>query len=41
LLRFVQVWLAIGWMFLVFTILCRTTFNSFACQDIDDGEQSP
>jgi hypothetical protein len=37
---FVQVWLAIGWMFLVFTILCRTTFRSFACQDIDDGENS-
>jgi hypothetical protein len=31
---FVQVWLAIGWLFLVFTILCRTTFRSFACQDI-------
>jgi hypothetical protein len=32
------VWLAIGWLFLVYTILCRTTFSSFACQDIDDGE---
>jgi hypothetical protein len=32
------VWLAIGWLFLVYTILCRTTFSSFACQEIDDGE---
>jgi hypothetical protein len=22
----------------VYTILCRTTFRSFACTDIDDGE---
>ena len=32
------VWLAIGWLFLVYTILCRTTFRSFACQTIDEGE---
>jgi hypothetical protein len=32
------VWLAIGWLFLVYTILCRTTFRSFACQEIDEGE---
>ena len=32
------VWLAIGWLFLVYTILCRTTFRSFACQEIDAGE---
>jgi hypothetical protein len=32
------VWLAIGWLFLVYTILCRTTFSSFACQEIDDNE---
>ena len=32
------VWLAIGWLFLVYTILCRTTFRSFACQDLDAGE---
>ena len=32
------VWIAIGWLFLVYTILCRTTFRSFACQDIDEGE---
>jgi hypothetical protein len=32
------VWLSIGWMFLVYTILCRTTFRSFACQKIDEGE---
>jgi hypothetical protein len=25
-------------LFLVYTILCRTTFRSFACQDIDEGE---
>jgi hypothetical protein len=31
------VWLSIGWFFLVYTILCRTTFRSFACQDIDEG----
>ena len=31
-------WVSIGWLFLVYTILCRTTFRSFACQDIDDGE---
>ena len=24
--------------FLVYTILCRTTFRSFACQDLDEGE---
>ena len=35
-----MVWLSIGWFFLVYTILCRTTFRSFACQDIDDGERS-
>ena len=40
-LRDWAVWLAIGWLFLVYTILCRTTFRSFACQDIDDGENSP
>ena len=28
------VWLAIGWLFMVYTILCRTTFQSFACMDI-------
>ena len=22
----------------VYTILCRTTFQSFACMDIDEGE---
>jgi hypothetical protein len=32
------VWRAIGWLFLVYTILCRTTFRSFACQEIDEGE---
>jgi hypothetical protein len=32
------VWLSIGWFFLVYTILCRTTFRSFACQEIDQGE---
>jgi len=32
------IWLAIGWLFLVYTILCRTTFRSFACQEIDAGE---
>ena len=32
------VWIAIGWLFLVYTILCRTTFRSFACQTIDEGE---
>ena len=37
-LRNWAVWLAIGWLFLVYTILCRTTFRSFACQEIDEGE---
>jgi hypothetical protein len=37
-LRDWAVWLAIGWLFLVYTILCRTTFRSFACQEIDAGE---
>ena len=36
--RDLAVWCAIGWLFLVYTILCRTTFRSFACQDIDEGE---
>eukprot|EP01051_Picozoa_sp_SAG22_P011799 SAG22_NODE_1168_length_5271_cov_13.249613_1_plen_280_part_00 len=31
-------WLAIGWLFLVYTILCRTTFQSFACHELDSGE---
>jgi hypothetical protein len=31
-------WLAIGRHFLVYTILCRTTFRSLACQTIDQGE---
>lgn len=34
-LRDTTVWIAIGWLFLVYTILCRTTFRSFACHDID------
>ena len=31
------VWLAIGWLFLIYTILCRTTFRSFACQEIGES----
>ena len=34
--RDLAVWLAIGWLFLVYTILCRTTFRSFACQEIGE-----
>ena len=33
--RDLGVWIAIGWLFLVYTILCRTTFRSFACHDIE------
>jgi hypothetical protein len=32
------VWLATGWLYMVYVILCRTTFQSFACHDMDDGE---
>eukprot|EP01052_Picozoa_sp_SAG31_P021169 SAG31_NODE_1623_length_7720_cov_6.277785_1_plen_1725_part_10 len=31
-------WLATGWLYMVYVILCRTTFQSFACHDLDDGE---
>jgi hypothetical protein len=37
--RDMAVYLAIGWLFLVYTILCRTTFRSFACQDIGGFHQ--
>jgi hypothetical protein len=32
------VWLAISWLYMLYVILCRTTFQSFACHDISSLE---